>query len=232
MLFVKFRYVLALLFIIFTAGFALAMKTGVFTAEEISIEPLGPLGSLVLFGIVAAASTASFIYAIGLFQIPSTRLYPHIRPVDESELRSRLLALNDPGKPWEIVEEDAGELLARWKIADAKWWEILKRAGLSIQYTGRMKLVPSSKMVLYTEEVAEIEWSIGLSGEPFTLNYSKTKGRIFFSKRRAAAYAFRKLAPPDWGKVYDYDFDVNEIRGPIVETVERAGWLFQPVTRM
>lgn len=105
------------------------------------------------------------------------------------------------------------------EVVDSKWWEILKRAGLRSYYLGKMKLVDESKMVLYTEEISEIDWSIGFSEEPVSIRYSKFKGRILFSKKGAVGYAFKKLSPPEWGKVYDYDFDVNRIRGPIIEVV-------------
>jgi len=127
------------------------------------------------------------------------------------------------------VEGEDVELVARWKLADAKWCESLKRAGLKIYYLGKMKLDEKNKMVLYNEELGELEWSVGLSDTPLKFRYKKFRGRILFSKRKAVAYAFKTLYPPDWGKVYQFDFDVNLIRGPIIETVERAGWLFQPV---
>ena len=84
-----------------------------------------------------------------------------------------------------------------------------------------MKLVEDSKTVLYNEEMGELEWAVGLSDEPVRFRYSKFRGRVLFSKRKAVAYAFKELVPPDWGKVYEFDFDVNMIRGPIIETVER-----------
>ncbi len=231
MIFVKFQHTFLILLLLSLAVPAAFVGLGLIDAETISIDPLGPALTLILFGLVSAASITSIIYAVGLFQIPSERLYPDVQPVSESELRERLLSLNDPDKPWEIVAEGE-DMVARWKLADARWWEILKRAGLSVQYTGRMRLVEGSKMVLYLEEFTELEWSVGISEQPLNARYSKFRGRILFEKRKAVAYAFRRIAPPDFGEVYRYDFDVNEIRGPIIETVERAGWLFQPVTRI
>lgn len=230
-IFVKFRHTFLVLLALFYVGLILLAGLGFLDPEALSIDPLGPAATSILFGLVFAASISSFVYAIGLLQIPAERLYPDVRPVSRSELVERLLSLNDPDKPWEVAVEGS-DLVARWKIADAKWWEILKRAGLSIQYIGRMRLVDRSKTVLYLEELAELEWSAGLSDEPFSLRYSKFRGRLLFDKRKAVAFAFRSLKPPDFGKVYEYDFDVNEIRGPIIETVEKAGWLFQPVTRL
>jgi hypothetical protein len=55
-------------------------------------------------------------------------------------------------------------------------------------------------------------------------------GRTLFNKRKAVAYGIKQLRSFELGEVYSFDFDVNEIRGPIIEVVERAGWNFQPVT--
>lgn len=33
------------------------------------------------------------------------------------------------------------------------------------------------------------------------------------------------------GKVYEYRFDVNRVRDPIVKTIEESGWEFVPVVR-
>jgi hypothetical protein len=40
------------------------------------------------------------------------------------------------------------------------------------------------------------------------------------------------LAPPQAGKIYDYKFDINEIRGSVIVTVEENGWEWVPVTAM
>ena len=40
----------------------------------------------------------------------------------------------------------------------------------------------------------------------------------------------KEESAPNWEKVYDYKFDVNEIRGPIGWTVRQAGWEWVPVT--
>lgn len=239
MIFVKPLKLFLLFFIVSTLLFALALHGASFTyttdSEEGRITLDSPLllgGFSAAFGAVAAGSFAAILYAAGIVESPSTRLYPEVKPVDKEELTRRLLALNNPNLPWEIVGGEKVDLMARWKLADAKWWEILKRAGLKIYYLGKMKLDEKHKRVLYNEELGELEWAVGLSDTPVRFRYSKFRGRILFSKRKAVAYAFKSLYPPDWGKVYEFDFDVNLIRGPIIETVERAGWLFQPVARL
>jgi len=199
--FVRKEVLFLVLFIPLLLLFAFLLNGAEFTYEadgESGVMRLDSPTSLLpfsaLFGGVAALTLEAIAYAVGAVQSPSRRLYPDIQPVSREELVSRLMALNDPNKPWEIVEED-GNLVARWKVVDARWWEILKRAGLRIYYLGRMRLDDDRRMVLYAEEMGELEWAAGLSDEPVKFRYSKFRGRILFSKRKAVAYAFKSLLP-------------------------------------
>lgn len=218
---------IALMFFFSNASFTYTVDS---KEDRITLDsPLAVAGVSVVFGLVAAGSITAILYAVGVIESPSSRLYPEVKSVSREELIKRLLALNSPNLPWEIIKGEKTDLVARWKIADAKWWEILKRAGLKIHYLGRMRLDDENKRVLYNEELGELEWAAGLSETPVKFGYRKFRGRMLFNKRKAVGYAFKKLYPPDWGKVYQFDFDVNLIRGPIIETVEKSGWLFQPV---
>ena len=148
--------------------------------------------------------------------------------LSKEELKKRLLDLNHQNRPWEIVEGDESDLVARWKLADAKWWEIMARAGLKLAYRGLMLLDDEKKQVRYFEEMQEITWTVGLKPNVVEFKKSYFGGRIFFSKRKAAAYGIKRLKPPEIGELYKFTF--NEIRGPIIEVVERAGWNFTPVS--
>jgi hypothetical protein len=45
-----------------------------------------------------------------------------------------------------------------------------------------------------------------------------------------ALTTIKQLKTLEAGKVYDYKFDVDEIRGPIIAVVEESGWEWVPVT--
>jgi hypothetical protein len=49
---------------------------------------------------------------------------------------------------------------------------------------------------------------------------------VLFHKERAVAYGLKSLAPPEVGKIYDYSFDVDEIKGPVIDIVTGGGWRF------
>ncbi len=225
--------ILFLLFLpfMYTIFHGASLKTTVNSEEKVITlnKPSEVLSWAVLFSLVGSGSIGAIIAATGIVEFTSSRLYPNILPVPRDELERRLEELNDPEKPWSIQHGEDTDFVAEWRIVDAKWWEIFARAGLKSYYKARMLLDEVRHRVLYHEETGEIEWKTGI-WPPFQLHISKFSGRIFFSKKKAVLFAFKSFKPIDWGKVYSYNFDVNMIRGPIVETVERAGWLFMPVT--
>ena len=51
-----------------------------------------------------------------------------------------------------------------------------------------------------------------------------------FQKSWGVGYGGKQLAPLEVGKVHDYKFNIDEIRGPIIDTVKENGWEWVPVT--
>jgi len=236
MIWMPYKTLFLILFLLFTPplyfvfhGATLTKTVNDVTTEITLTKGQAFLFSLV-FGGVASISIGAIIAALGIVESPSKRLYPEIPPVSREELEKRLLSLNHPDRPWEIVRGDDCDFIARWKLVDAKWWEIMARAGLKMQYRGLILLDEEKKQVRYFEEMSELEWTVGLRPKVLSVRKSYFGGRIFFSKRKAAAYGIKQLKPFEIGEIYKFSFDVNEIRGPIIEVVERAGWNFQPVT--
>jgi hypothetical protein len=50
-----------------------------------------------------------------------------------AQVKDRLMALNRSTAPWQVVAGDAEgvDLIAEWRIVDAKWYEIFAKAGLT-----------------------------------------------------------------------------------------------------
>ncbi len=236
-LWLKYRYMFLGLFILFMLllipVFKGAKMTGTVNEKPVTIvlnAPAEYMGFSAVFAFVAAASLTGILGVFGIVESPSDRLYPKVQPVSKEELERRLLGLNKEEYPWEILKGEETDYIARWKLADAKWWEIMGRAGLKLAYRGLMLLEENKKQVRYFEEMQEINWSAGF--RPNVVRYKKSYfgGRMFFSKRKAVAYGIKSLKPLEIGEIYKFNFDVNAIRGPIIETVERAGWNFTPVS--
>jgi len=186
-----------------------------------------------LVGIIAAGcGLYIMLYVMGYFQYLGGKKQHDIPPVRKQELIDKILILNDPSKPYHIAEGIDTDLLAEWKIVDTKWWGIMNKNGLRQAYTARLLLDESRHSVRCYEELYRIDWTVGLQGLTPKVNYERAffAGRIIYKKEYAKGYAMKELKSLEMGKVYDYRFDINEIRGPIISAVEENGWEWVPVT--
>lgn len=182
--------------------------------------------------IAAGLGICVMLYALGYFQYLGGRRRPNIPPLSKRELLDRLLALNDPSKPYRMVSGAESDLIAEWKIVDAEWYGVFNKNGLRKSYRAFLLVDEARHSVRCYEELGTISWTVGLRGPIPVVSYAKSffHGRILYSREYAKGYGIRQLAPPEPGKVYDYRFDVNEIRGPIILIVEKSGWEWVPVT--
>jgi hypothetical protein len=148
-----------------------------------------------------------------------------VTPVSRQELVNRLLAINDRKPPFIVASGEKSDLVAEWNLVDATWWEAFQKAGLKKSYRLFLALDESRHEVRAFEQEGSIAWGAGPQA-----HYSRTwfGGIVLFRKERAVAYGLKSLAPPEVGKIYDYSFDVDEIKGPIIHIVTAAGWRFAP----
>ncbi len=148
-----------------------------------------------------------------------------VSPVSRQELVSRLLAVNDLKPPFLVGPGEKSDLVAEWNLVDATWWEAFQKAGLKKSYRLLLALDESRHEVRAFEQEGSIAWGAGPQA-----HYSRTwfGGIVLFRKERAVAYGLKSLAPLEAGKIYDYSFDVDEIKGPIIHIVTEAGWRFAP----
>jgi len=185
-----------------------------------------------LVGLIGAGVGLYFmLYALGYFQYLGGKRRSNIPPVSRQELIDKILALNDPLKPYRIVKGTDTDLIAEWKIVDAEWYGIFSKSGLKEAYMARLLVDESRHAVRCYEELHGITWTAALPLTP-RIHYRRSffGGRILYKKEHAKGYGIKQLKTLEAGKVYDYKFDVNEIRGPIILTVEENGWEWVPVT--
>lgn len=186
-----------------------------------------------LLGLATAGiSLYVMLYALGFFQYLGGKKPSPIPPVSRQELEDRLLSLNDSSKPYQIVKGDEADLVAEWKIADSKWWGVFNKSGLKYVYRASLLLDEKRHSVRCYEQLAHITWTAGLDGVKPYVSYQKSffGGRILYKKEKAKGYGIKQLKTLEAGKVYDYKFDIDEIRGPIIAVVEESGWEWVPVT--
>jgi hypothetical protein len=146
-------------------------------------------------------------------------------PASRQELMDRLLALNDQARPFSVAPGEKADLVAQWNLVDATWWEAFQKAGLRKAYRLRLALDEGRHEVRAFEETGSIEWGVG---PQVRFQRSWFGGIVLYHKERAVAYGLKSMAPPEVGKIYDYSFDVDEIKGPVIDIVTGAGWRFAP----
>jgi hypothetical protein len=147
-----------------------------------------------------------------------------VLPADD--VKKALFALNRDSAPWRILDgaSENVDLIAEWKIVDARWYEIFAKANLTKIFRIYMKLDPAKHEVRAKDEEYTLEWRAGVP----SLSISKTKfqGQMT-SVEFGTAYAFTEELKP--GQVYNYRFSTNEIKKPIQEAVAASGWSYKGV---
>lgn len=155
---------------------------------------------------------------------------PGVAPVPHRELQEKLLALNDDRIPFTIEQGPGGkegDLVAEWKLVDAEWYEIFAKASLERSHTIRLGLNDRDKEVRVLEETRAVEWEAGVPSLSGSIEVFK--GRTIASKEFGTAYAWKSVNPLDYGQVYEYSFDVKEMKDPIAEVITSNGWTYRPV---
>jgi len=191
------------------------------------------LVTIVLVLALAAAGVGIYLalYAAGLFQyLGGKKASPSA--ISREDLTKRLLSLNDSSKPYRIVQGEDTDLVAEWNIVDATWYGIFSKNRLSETYKARLLLDEDRHSVRCYEELGTVNWSAGTRGLTPMVHYRRSffHGRILYKKEGGKGYGIRELTPPEAGKVYDYKFDTNDIRSPIIAAVKQSGWEWVPVT--
>ena len=180
----------------------------------------------------ALMGIAAIIYALGYFEYLGGKKKFTIQPIGKERLKQKLLALNSPELPYQIKPARETDLFVEWKIVDATWYAIFSKERLSKTYRAYLLLDESRKAARYCEETGSVRWLVGADGylNPVA-TFQKTyfRGRIFFQKSWDVQYGIKEDGM--LGKIYEYKFDVNRVRDPIVKTIEESGWEFVPVVR-
>ena len=147
-----------------------------------------------------------------------------VLPVED--VRQRLLALNRETAPYQIRDGSAEgvDLIAEWKIVDARWYEIFAKANLTKVFRIYMKFDEARHEVRAKDEEYTVEWRAGVPS--LSLSASKFSGQKT-SIEFGTAYAFTEELKP--GQVYNYRFNTNEIKKPIQEAVTDCGWTYKGV---
>ena len=143
-----------------------------------------------------------------------------------SEVIARLKALNRPTAPWEIIDgaSEGVDLIAEWRIVDAKWYEIFAKAGLTKVFRIFLKLDEQAKHVRAQDREYEVAWRAGVPS--LSMSASGFKGQSA-SVQFGTSYGFTEDL--SIGRQYKYFFKTSEIKTPIQEAVLSCGWVYKGV---
>jgi hypothetical protein len=142
-------------------------------------------------------------------------------------VRAALLAVNRDTAPF-IVRDGAPEgvdLVAEWRIVDARWYEIFAKAGLEKVFKVLMRLDEAAGEVRAVDQEWSVEWRAGVPN--LSLAASAFRGQKM-EMSFGTAYAFRE-EDLTWGKVYEYRFNTAELKDPLIEAAHRNGWNWKGV---
>ena len=165
---------------------------------------------------------------MGLFDFfTSTKRPPSGTPVrSREEVLEKLRGLNRPTAPFQLVDgqSEGVDLIAEWRIVDAKWYEVFAKAGLSKVFRIYLKLDPSTHEVRAMDREYSVQWRVGVPTLKVEVDtFRGQKQSIEFGK----AYAFTEELRP--GVVYNYYFNTKELKTPIQEAVTSSGWTYKGV---
>jgi hypothetical protein len=177
----------------------------------------------------AAAGIGAMLWGMGVGEYLGGKKRAAAISASKEELEQKLLALNSQDVPYLISPARETDLMLEWKIADAAWWGFFSKQGVRETYRAYLLLDAGKHTVRYYEELARVDWTVdidGLSHPHVAYQNQFFKGRILFQKSWEAQYTPGSAVP-----VYEIDFDVRNLRAPVKQAVEQAGWEFVPVVR-
>jgi hypothetical protein len=136
-------------------------------------------------------------------------------------LRKGLMAVNRDTAPFKVRsgKREGVDLVAEWKIVDARWYEIFAEAGIERVFKVLMKFDEAKGEVRAVDQQWEVEWRAGVP--VLSVRAAGFRGQSW-EKSYEAVYAFREDL--SFGKVYEYRFDTSEIKKPLIDAAQAAGW--------
>jgi hypothetical protein len=166
---------------------------------------------------------------MGFFDIFTGRKAPPAGTpqADAAELRAAFLALNRSTAPFEVREggPEGADLVAEWRIVDARWYEIFAKAGLKKGAQVLLRLDAATGEVRNVQRDFSVEWRAGVPAINFSAEaFRGQKVEMSFG----TAFAFRE-EDLRFGKVYEYRFNTRELKSPLQEVAAIHGWSWRPV---
>jgi hypothetical protein len=146
---------------------------------------------------------------------------PGVAQQSPQDLREAVLALNRDTAPY-LVRDGAPEgvdLVAEWKIVDARWYVIFAKANLTRVFKVLIKIDAEKGEVRSMDQEWAVEWRAGVPNMMLSLQgFKGQKKEVSFG----STFAFTEQL--EFGQVYNYRFNTGEIKKPLQDAVTSAGW--------
>lgn len=143
-----------------------------------------------------------------------------------AKLRQQLLAINRDTAPFVIRDggPEGVDLVAEWRIVDARWYEIFAKAGIKKAFKVLMKIDEANGELRAVDQEWSVEWRAGIP--TLALNAEAFRGQKWEMSFESVT-AFREDLT--YGKVYEYVFKSSEIKKPLQAATLEAGWTWKGV---
>ena len=174
-----------------------------------------------------------YALAMALFMLRAASWAARVDPapgtlaVSASELRSRLLQVNEFGLPWRLEEPRPGFFRAEWVYLDARWLQAQGAGRISSRSRLTLRLDESRRRVSVIESVRTVSYGAGFAG--LFASLSLWRGITFFAYETGVGTGLG-FRDGKWqlAELYRYRFSSNEMQNPLVEAIVDGGWTYAP----
>jgi len=150
--------------------------------------------------------------------------------VTVNQLVQNLFSLNGEKVPFEIskAEKKGVDLVANWRLADAKYLGMLGMSKHSIQeeFKIHIKLDEEKGLLKCVDKLKSKSSSFGFGGGG--MEFSSFSGKAIGSKKEIA---FGRKSDGSIGKVYDISLDTTILQNALRDVAQKSGWEVKKVTR-
>jgi hypothetical protein len=140
-------------------------------------------------------------------------------PVSAGALRRQIQSVNRLRNVPVMAEERLYDLVLTWKYVDARWWEVLARAGMRRIYELHVKLDEERRLATLIDVRQSVKWRAG----PTQVHVGGGFGRgVILAYEIGEGLGIQENWQP--GVVYEFTFEPAELKSPVMNTILRSGW--------
>ncbi len=146
--------------------------------------------------------------------------------VSKEQLIQNLFTLNRETAPFGVRpgQDEGTDLVAEWKIVDARWYQIFAKAGVKKVFRVLLYLDEAQHQVRSVDKEFSVSWEAGVPRLAAAAEYFRGQKKEFSF---GTAIGFTEELKP--GVIYNYKFETGEIKNPVIDVILAGGWSFKPV---